>query len=81
MLGGKRFSTLYLDHPSNPKEARSSERDYGRFGSYFEYQITPEKPLRVRYRVVVKEGEFTAEEAAALSADFVEPPQVVVKRR
>lgn len=81
VLGGKRYSTLYLDHPSNPKEARSSERDYGRFGSYFEYQITPEKPLRVCYRMVVKEGEFTAEEAAALSADFVEPPQVVVKRR
>lgn len=81
VLGGKRYSTLYLDHPSNPKEARSSERDYGRFGSYFEYEITPVQPLRVRYRVILKEGEFTAAEAAALSADFVEPPEVAVKRR
>jgi len=80
VLGDTRYSALYLDHPNNPKEARSSERDYGRFGSYFEYEITKEKPLRVNYRLILKEGEFTAEEAARLSADFTDPPKVTVKK-
>lgn len=78
VLGGVRYSALYLDHPNNPKEARSSERDYGRFGSYFEYDITPEKPLKVNYRVILKEGEFTPEEAVRLSNDFVHPPKVTI---
>jgi hypothetical protein len=80
VLGDTRYSALYLDHPNNPKEARSSERDYGRFGSYFEYEITAEKPLRVNYRLILKEGEFTPDEAARLSADFTDPPQVTVKK-
>jgi hypothetical protein len=80
VLGGKRYSALYLDHPSNPKEARSSERDYGRFGSYFEYDVTSDKPLKVRYRLILKDGEFTAEDAARLSADFVSPPSVAVRK-
>jgi hypothetical protein len=80
MLGETRYSVLYLDHPNNPKEARSSERDYGRFGTYFEYEITKEKPLRVNYRLILKEGEFTAEEAARLSADFTDPPKVSVRK-
>ena len=40
VLGGKRYTAAYLDHPMNPKEARFSERDYGRFGSYFAYTLT-----------------------------------------
>ncbi|MBA3480293.1 MAG: PmoA family protein, partial [Pirellulales bacterium] len=35
VLGGKRYTVLYLDHRGNPKPARYSERDYARFGSYF----------------------------------------------
>jgi hypothetical protein len=80
VLGDTRYSALYLDHPNNPKEARSSERDYGRFGSYFEYEITKDKPLRVNYRLILKEGEFTPEEAARLSADFTDPPKVSVRK-
>ena len=30
VLDGKRYSVVYLDHPDNPKEARQSERTYGR---------------------------------------------------
>jgi hypothetical protein len=81
VLGETRYSALYLDHPGNPKEARSSERDYGRFGSYFEYEITKEKPLRVNYRLILKEEEFTAEEAERMSADFADPPKVTVRKR
>ncbi|MCE9546287.1 MAG: PmoA family protein, partial [Planctomycetia bacterium] len=75
VVGGKRYTTLYLDDPDNPKPARHSERDYGRFGSYFVSEATPEKPLTVRYRLWVQDGEITPERAAALYADFAEPPK------
>ena len=71
VVGGKRYFTVYLDHPSNPKPSFYSERDYGRFGSYFKTAITPKKPLSIKYRLVIKQGERTAEECAALSKEFV----------
>jgi hypothetical protein len=76
VLDGKRYTVVYLDHPDNPKEARQSERAYGRIGTYFEYDLTPEKPLRVRYRLWFQEGEPTVEQCAALSRAFTEPPAV-----
>jgi len=81
ILGDKRYTTAYLDHPNNPKEARFSEREYGRFGSYFEYTIEEDKPLTVNYRLWLQEGAMTPEEVAALSADFVHPPKVTVKAK
>ena len=50
------------------------ERDYGRFGDYFEYDLTPEKPLKLKYRVWVQEGEMTGEQCSALADAFVHPP-------
>jgi hypothetical protein len=70
VLGGRRYTVLYLDHPRNPKEARFSERDYGRFGSYFEYTLTKEKPLTVRYRVWLQDGEMTGEQCESMSREF-----------
>ena len=80
VLGDNRYSVLRIDHPDNPGEDHSSERDYGRVGGYFEYEVTKDAPLRVKYRVVLKDGEFTAEEAERLAADFVDPPTVTVKK-
>jgi hypothetical protein len=80
VLGDKRYSVLRLDTPNNPGEARSSERDYGRVGGYFEYDVTKAKPLVVHYRIVLKDGEFTDEEAVRLSNDFIAPPTITVKR-
>jgi hypothetical protein len=77
-LGGKRYTVAYLDTPTNPKEARFSEREYGRIGSYFEYEVTDKKPLVVTYRVWLQEGQMTVEQVAALDADFVDPVQVRV---
>ncbi|MGC4005013.1 MAG: PmoA family protein [Pirellulales bacterium] len=77
--GERRYSVGYLDHPGNPKEARYSERDYGRFGSYFEAAATPEKPLRVNYRIWLQDGETTLEAMQARSRDFVEPPTATWK--
>src|SRR3954470_12746536 len=50
VLGGRRYTVAYLDHPNNPKEARFSERDFGRFGSYFESTIDEGEALVVNYR-------------------------------
>ncbi len=75
VLGEQRYTCVYLDHPQNPKEARFSERDYGRFGSYFEAEIDGEKTLDVNYRFWLQEGEMTVEEANAASAAFVDPPK------
>jgi hypothetical protein len=79
VVGGQRYTAVYLDHPRNPKEARYSERDYGRFGSYFEYDLTEDKPLVVNYRLWLQPGELTIDQAAALSANFVEPVTVRIE--
>jgi hypothetical protein len=77
-LGGKRYTVAYLDTPTNPKEARFSEREYGRIGSYFEYEVTEKKPLVVNYRIWLQEGQMTVAQVAALDANFVDPVQVTV---
>lgn len=81
VLGGKRYTVAYLDHPKNPKEARFSERDYGRFGSYFEYNLDESQPLTVNYRLWLQEGLMTPEQVPALSNSFVEPVKVTVQAR
>jgi hypothetical protein len=79
MIGGQRYTCCRLDRPENPRPARYSERDYGRFGSYFEYELTPERPLVVRYRLWLQEGEMTVEQVAALSRQFAEPPIATIE--
>src|SRR5262249_6384697 len=79
VLGGQHYTVAYLDKPTNPKEARFSERDYGRFGSYFEYDLTEQKPLTIDYRVWLQRGEMTGPEVAARSEDFVKPVAVTLK--
>ncbi|MFO0821897.1 MAG: DUF6807 family protein [Gemmataceae bacterium] len=75
VVGGKRYTVLRVNHPDNPRETRGSERDYGRFGDYFEYDMTPEKPLKLKYRIWVQEGEMTVEQCQAIAAAFVTPPE------
>jgi hypothetical protein len=79
VVGGQRYTTAYLDRPTNPKEARFSERDYGRFGSYFVAEATEKKPLEVNYRIWLQEGQMTVDQVAALDQDFVTPVVVTVK--
>jgi hypothetical protein len=80
VIGGQRYTIANLDRPENPKESRFSERDYGRFGSYFTYTVTPDKPLELNYRIWVQAGEMTPEQIAALDQDFTEPVKVTVKQ-
>jgi hypothetical protein len=79
VIDEQRYTCGYLDRPHNPKESRFSERDYGRFGSYFEYQLAEDKPLDLNYRVWLQEGEMTVEQVAAHSNSFVTPPQVAIE--
>jgi len=79
LVGGKRCTVAYLDRPENPKEARFSERDYGRFGSYFVADATEKKPVDVDYRLWLQDGQMTVDEVAARSEDFVAPPEVAVR--
>ncbi len=71
VLDGQRYTILYMDAPDNPKPARYSERDYGRFGSYFVRDVTADRPLDVRYRVWVQPGEMTVDQCAARYREFV----------
>ena len=71
VVDGQRYTVLYLDHPSNPKPSRYSERNYGRFGSYFVADVTKEQPLDVKYRIWVQPGEMTVEQCEALSQQFI----------
>jgi hypothetical protein len=77
---GKRYTALRITHPNNPKDTRGSERDYGRFGDYFEYDLTPKSPLKLKYRVWVQEGEMTVEQCAALAHGFTDAVTVMVEK-
>ena len=78
-VGEDNYTCCYLDLDSNPKQSRFSERDYGRFGSYFEYVLTKETPLDLRYRIYLQDGEMTVEEIEALSQSFRNPVEVTVR--
>jgi hypothetical protein len=70
VIEGQRYFTLYLDHPSNPKPSFYSERDYGRFGSYFKAKVKPSEPLEVRYRLIFGTEELDSEICESFSDKF-----------
>jgi len=79
VIGSQRYTCCYLDRPQNPKEARFSERDYGRFGSYFEYQLDKDKPLDLNYRLWLQEGEMKVDQVEAISEQFTAPVKGMLK--
>lgn len=70
VVDDQRYTVLYLDSPDNPKPARYSERNYGRFGSYFSTDVTQDAPLEVKYRIWVQPGEMTVDQCEALYQQF-----------
>ena len=70
VVGGRKYTVLRMAGPANPGPSRKSERDYGRFGDYVEYDMTPDAPLTLYYRVWVQAGEMTADQCAAMYADL-----------
>ncbi len=79
LLKDHRYTVVYVSSPKNPRPERYSERDYGRFGCYFPYDLTEERPLLVNYRVWLQTGEMTQGQAEAIQRAFVTPPQGTVK--
>ena len=78
VTGGKRHTVLRMVHPDNPKESRGSERDYGRFGDYIEWDLTLKTPLKVQYRFWVQSGEMTVEQCRVMYEGFANRPQIQV---
>lgn len=61
-IEGQRVTVCYLEDPALPKPSLFSERPYGRFGAFFKTTLSPERPLRLRYRLFVTTGESPARE-------------------
>lgn len=56
-LEGSQYTIGYFEAPGQPQPSLYSERPYGRFGAFFKTTIEEDKPLEMRYRVRVTEGE------------------------
>ena len=72
---GVRYVVTMLDHPSNPRPTTFSTRPYGRFGAYFDREVAPGQPLKLKYRLHVQ---------SAASAGKIDPDaawQAFVKLR
>jgi hypothetical protein len=52
-IGDKRYATAHFNDPKNPTPVQYSTRAYGRFGAFSKTQIEADKPLTLRYRVIV----------------------------
>ena len=52
-IAGQPYTIQYFEDPSLPKPSLFSERPYGRFGAFFKTRVSPEKPLTMRYRILV----------------------------
>lgn len=76
VTGEKRYTVLRIPHPDNPKGTRGSERDYGRFGDYFEYELTCKTALKLKYRIWLQDGEMTVEQCEAIAAGYTQPVTV-----
>jgi len=71
VVKGQRYTVLRMVSPKNPKEWRSSEREYGRLGDYFEWDLTPKTPLLVQYRYWMQAGEMTPEQCASAYKTYI----------
>jgi len=79
VLDDQRYTVAYLDHPDNPKPAYYSERNYGRFGSYFVAEAEEGETIGANYRLWIQPGEMEVDEVAAHAETFADPPKVTVK--
>ena len=75
-----------MDGPANPRPTTYSTRPYGRFGAFFTGEVTPQKPLKVSYRLVIRDitgGATTQPVASDVGAEyqsFIKPVIVQVAK-
>ncbi|MDQ3625390.1 MAG: PmoA family protein [Verrucomicrobiota bacterium] len=63
-IQGNRYEVALMNHPANPRPASFSTRQYGRFGAFFTSDVSQEKPLALRFRVLISESTKTRASAA-----------------
>lgn len=57
-IEGKTFTSVILNHPSNPRDsAISAYRDYGRFGAFPKGTATATAPFQLHYQWLIAEGD------------------------
>lgn len=74
-----RYTCCYIVHPDNPRPSMFSERDYGRFGSFFRCSLKSNEELIVRYRFWIQQGAMTVPAISAIAEDFSNPIRANVK--
>lgn len=55
-LHDSHYNVEYFESPGQPRPSLYSERPYGRFGAFYKADLTGEKPLNMKYRIIVSEG-------------------------
>jgi hypothetical protein len=72
-LFGRRYSVTHMDAPANPDPTTYSSRPYGRFGAFFTGEVTQDKPIKVSYRLVIRDitgGATTQPAKADVEAEY-----------
>jgi hypothetical protein len=69
---GKPYAVTHMDAPTNPRPIEYSLRPYGRFGSFFKATVEKDQPLKLRYRLIVRDGgqRIAPDQLAAEYKDF-----------
>ncbi len=75
-----RWTIGYFPHADNPGQERFSERNYGRFGCYFETELEPGKSFDAGYGFLVKPGEMKLKQLEQFRKMLSNPPEVSVVR-
>lgn len=77
-LGERQYCVQYMDHPDNPKPTvYSANRDYGRFGAFFQQKINAGEVLKLLYRIWIVDDEMPKRETLSSKySAFVDSPKV-----
>lgn len=71
-IQGRNYALTHFDAPTNPRPIQYSARTYGRVGSFFTGKLTKGTPLKLRYRLRLRDGStpISAEQLAKEYAEF-----------
>lgn len=78
-INGRAYSVVYMSDPVNPEPADFSERKYGRFGEFFPWLLTPEKPMQAHYRFWIRNGhDISRDQIDKQYQNLAEPVHVAI---
>ncbi len=71
VVGGTRYWVLHMTAPDLVTgQPQYSTRPYGRFGVFFEPELTPETPLRMAFRIIWSESPLNQDQCEALFQQY-----------